>query len=772
VKTRAERRGSDARYFLRFAGTAALLVAGTLVLVLYVLPQRYVLSSGFREGNLSFPNPSTPFEPSAATRVAALPPLPPAPPADSAGSAVSTTEPAAGPAELFWERVLPLLEQRRFAEALPLFEAYLADFPGDVGVRREHGITLAAAGQREEGLIVLRALLEHEDDAELHLLLARLLRDLRRVDEADTHYAAALERAGDDPALVLEWARAHASVQAYADAERILRSGLERHPESVPLLVELARLHYWTDRLAEAERILSGLSDAELASADAVTLLEDVRLALAVPPEEPPPEPTLLELAVQAREADDFVLADSLFRAAIAEESTSVEIRQAYADFLQYEMEDLEGALEALREVERLTGGADPALQHRMALLEIWTDRPDDARTRLEALLGLLDVREARGDVEEGADPEATPPVTRADVLALLGDLERWGGHRLAAVERYESALAADPEHAAARAGLDAVRAEVDRQILETEEPRVGGLASALADTDEYVRADVGGEWLGVRGDWAWSTRAGNRWVEGFDVTGQLADGQGLFAELGGARWWRWGTVRTGARLGVQTVREDQTDVSVGGSVRLVGAAGRRTELRWDYQPAYESTNTLQSLQAEVRENGLTLEHARPLGERWSAALTAQAASLDHGDVSGAERNWRLSAGASAGRGVASGLVLGVAARALRYMDQAPDATGVRLYWDPELSLSLGPWAQYTLPLGVDWELMGRLSPAAAWIDERDAAPGGELVPDLSARLGLAHDGAQYRGSLELFYGQGRFRGYRSYGATLTFGIR
>ena len=72
---RPDRRGkSDTRYFLRFAGTATLLVSGTLVLVLYVLPQRYVLSSGFREGTLILPDPSTPFAPMNAARIAALPP--------------------------------------------------------------------------------------------------------------------------------------------------------------------------------------------------------------------------------------------------------------------------------------------------------------------------------------------------------------------------------------------------------------------------------------------------------------------------------------------------------------------------------------------------------------------------------------------------------------------------------------------------------------------------------------------------------------------------
>ena len=86
------RRRADARYLLTFVGTAGLLVSGTLVLVLYVLPERYVLSSGFVEGNLNLPDPTIPFEPVAPRLGAALPPAP----------APDTTV-VRGPAEIFWE---------------------------------------------------------------------------------------------------------------------------------------------------------------------------------------------------------------------------------------------------------------------------------------------------------------------------------------------------------------------------------------------------------------------------------------------------------------------------------------------------------------------------------------------------------------------------------------------------------------------------------------------------------------------------------------------
>jgi len=63
VPQRAKKKARDLRYLLRFGGTAFLLISGTLVLVLFVLPQRYVLSSGFRESGISFPTPETPFVP-------------------------------------------------------------------------------------------------------------------------------------------------------------------------------------------------------------------------------------------------------------------------------------------------------------------------------------------------------------------------------------------------------------------------------------------------------------------------------------------------------------------------------------------------------------------------------------------------------------------------------------------------------------------------------------------------------------------------------------
>lgn len=766
MATRGSRGGRRGGYVFRFIGTAALLVAGTLALVLYVLPERYVLSSGFREGALHLPNPSVPFEPAPPLRIAAIPGM-------TDGFAAATGEdPVRGPAELFWESVLPLLEAERYEEAIRLFTEYLSRHPGDPGVGREYGITLAAAGYPERAIPVLEGLLEVEDDDALHLLLARLLRDADRVDEAVEHYTLLIERSPDDVDLVVELARALSGIPDYPASEAVLLDALERDPGSVPLRAELVLVYYLADRLEEALALLDAMTEAEIETAGLTVIRANVVEWLTpVPDTTTVAPPTLLERAVRAREDDDFETADSLYREALAEDPADVGAWRAYADFLQYELEDFEGALAALEEVDGLTDGPDPALRYRMAQLEIWTDRLEPARQRLEALLADLPSGGAAAGRPAAGDTLATGfTPTLADVHALLGDLGRWNGERLEAVESYYAALEEDPDHQRAGEGLDILRADLDRFIAQSERPGLGAVASTLADTDDFERYDAGGLWAGIHGEWVWSTRSGGRWLSGLEPAGGSGSRSGLFAELEGGRWWRWGTVRTAAHLGVQNVRSNSTDLSIGASFRLVGDSGRRTDVSFDHQPAYVSARTLQSLAADVRQDRLTLSHSQPLSERWSAAVTAEAASLDHRAVGGADRNLRLQLAASIGRVLSPSLTLGLSSRALRYRDAAPDATAVRLYWDPELSVSAGPYLQLRQPLGTWWSATAQLNPGLAYIDERGRAT--EVVPDLSGRLGLAREGARYRTSIELFYGQGRFSGYRSYGVDLSFSAR
>lgn len=258
--------------------------------------------------------------------------------------------------------------------------------------------------------------------------------------------------------------------------------------------------------------------------------------------------------------------------------------------------------------------------------------------------------------------------------------------------------------------------------------------------------------------------------MEGLEPAGGPGDRQGLFADVEGARWWRWGTVRTAAHLGVQNVRTNDVDLGVGASARFVGGSGRRIDVRFDHEPAFAVTNTLQSVAVNVRQDRLGVVHSQPLSRVWSATVSAEAASLEHRGISGADRNLRLQLGASVGRALSESVTLGLASRALRYSDAAPDVTTVRLYWDPNLSLSVGPYLQLTRPVSTWWTLTARANPGVGYIDERGRS--GEVVPDLSGRLGLLRDGAKYRTSIELFYGQGRFTSYRYYGLDISFSAR
>jgi len=742
----------DSRYLIRFGGTAFLLISGTLVLVLYVLPQRYVLSSGFRESGISFPTPTTPFVPVPVVRMVArsLPEVP----------AVI----APGPAEVFWDKVTPLLEGDRYADAIPLFQSYLRDHPADRDARREYAITLLAAGRAPQAIPELRRLLTEQDDLERRLLLARTLRELGRTGEASEEYAALLEAYPDDQGLWLEWAQAHAWVEDYDGAARVLERALARHPNSVPLRVEFARVEFSRNRLEAAEALLAGLDERALAAADGVTLRDAVAAALFVPDPvvEPVAPPTLSDQAATARVAGDFDRAVELFEEALRERPEDVEIWQAYADLLEYELADLEGARAALLEVERL-GPRDAGLQRRLAQLEIWTGRNAEARQRLMALLPFLE-----------SDAEA------ADVQAMLGDLDRWDGDRVAAARRYGLALEGDPANQRARDGFVALEVEVARTLVEVEEPRVGATTYALGDTDDFSRLDVGGEWVEVEERWAWGGQAGNRWLDGRALDNSAAESQqGVYVDLEAARWWRWGTLRSAAQFGVQRVFADW-EYSVGASLAHRGTSGTQTEISIEHGPAYPITATLQSAAIGVVQDHVAVSHARPLNERWSLAVNAEGAWLRSNldSIPGAqnESTARFGSALTVGRQMTEALTLGVATRAVGYTSPGPVVTDVsavqrRLFWDPRLALSTGPFARVSHDLSATWTLTGMLNPGVAFLDERTSAGWG-VVPHVSAEAGIRREGARFWTALDLFYYQGQFDGYRSYGARLTVSAR
>lgn len=361
----------------------------------------------------------------------------------------------------------------------------------------------------------------------------------------------------------------------------------------------------------------------------------------------------------------------------------------------------------------------------------------------------------------------------------MLGDLRRWQTDRPGAAERYRLALVADASNERANAGLAALDAEVARQLVEIEAPRFGGSAYSLADTDEFTRVDLGGDWVQVGGPWVVGGTLGNRWISGVALDGTSADRQGAFVDLEGARWWRWGTLRTAIDLGLQRLGSTW-DPSLGASVGFRGQDGSTSEVRYEHGPAHPLAATLQSVLAEVVQDHVSVSHARPLGEDWSVSgavdgawLRANADSVAGGTAPGVGR---LQAALTLGRSVSPSVTLGLATRALGFTRGAPVTSlaggGVlRLFWDPYMVLSAGPFAQLTRDLATNWRLTGRVGPGVAFIDERGVGEAA-WVPHVSAEAGVRREGARFWTALDLFYYQGQFDGYRTYGARLTLSAR
>jgi tetratricopeptide (TPR) repeat protein len=669
-----------------------------------------------------------------------------------------------GPAELFWEETGPLLRAERYAEALAGFETYLETFPGDRSVQREYAITLDRAHRSREAVPVFMALLEAEDDPDLRVLLARSLRDQGRLQEASTQHELLVERAPGDVALTLEWSRALSWGQRYSESAAALEASLAVRPDAPEIRVELARILFWSGRVEEAGEVIAGMPADVLAEVDALGLRDDIVAANTSPPTTPQ-EPEVLSVLEQGRRAmaqEDYAAATELFRLALEEDPSDPEALSTYADLLQFQLEDLEGAREVLLRLDE----PGPKLQLRIAQLAVWTGREEEAALRLEELL-----RDVQPGVRGGEYEAVIDEPQIAAIRALLGELYRWDGRRTEAAASYREALRVDPDNVQARSGLEDLRADVNRQVEEEESPGLGTVISSFSDSDDFNRLDLGLEGVFIEGTWVWTARSGVRLLEGAGSPGGEAAENGVFAEVEGARWWRWGTLRTGLRLGVEEVRPDGVDLSLGASLHWSDLGGFRTDLRFDHGPAYPLTVTLQSALGRLRQDRFSAGLGREIGDAWSLTLNGDAAWLDvagSGAADGGEGSLRLEAGANLGRPVSESIVLGMSARALTYTEAAPTLAGRRLFWDPESVFSAGVYARWTNGISGAWELRTLLNPSVALIRER-GSPGSDGVPHFSAEAGLTRRGARVRTSLDAFYYQGRFEGYRAYG--LRFGV-
>ncbi len=735
------------RYGLRFGLTAAALGGLTLVLVLLVLPRRYVLGSGFQESGVSFPAGEAPFTPG--NGVPRDAPAFPTFVTFADAPSVASGSGGSGPAETLWDMATPLMDRERYDVAAALFEDYLEDFPDDRSVLREYAIVLHWAGRTDATVSVLERLLGGADDREVRLVLARTLRDLGRPEEAHSEYRTLWGRS-QEAGLALEWSRSWSWATRYAEGIDVLKGALARFPGHPELQVELARLHYYAGDLPMAASILGALHEGTLRRLDALTLRDDVASALAVPPAPETPTPTLLFRAVEARSEGRLEDAEELFRAALAEDPGDAAGWRAWADFLQYEKDDYIGARDALLRVLVLEGGDDPT-ELRIARLESWSGDSGAAEDRLESLL----------EKPSGTTRAAGGEVSTADVLALLGDLRRWDGDRVGALRRYEAATELDPDHPEARAGLEALRADVARVISSQEGGAgAGSRASALGDTDDYRRFDLRGEAGGNRGAWVWRGGVGYRWLSGIDLTGGAGRLQGLWGDFELARWSRQGTIRTGVRVGGDDVADSEPVLSA--SVRLLLPGSATAELAWDRGPGYLLLGTLQSGLAGYAYDRITLRGSRALTPAWSLSGDVQAARLDS-DIGEIDPSFRLSVAAGITREWSPGVTWGAQLRALLFTDEAPVSGGRPLFWDPEGVVSGGPFMGLRQILSPEWTLRARAGAGAAYLDEA-RLDNATWAPQLDLLLGIDYGGSRLRGEAEAFYLQGQFQGYRSWG--------
>lgn len=760
--------GKAGRYFFGLTTTTLVLGGLTLFLVLVVLPRRYMLSVGLVESGTSFPSEAAPFAPPEEVRQPAQP-LPPPPP-----------EVPRGPAEIFWEAVDPLLAQGRYQQALPVFRDYLAANPQDDDARREYAITLSRAGHPQEAVRVFQSLLAEEDDPDLRLSLARSLRDLGRLNEAGAQYAILMRQSPDDPGLALEWGKALAWGKRYDQAAGFLEEALERFPASGEIRLQLARVYYWSNELDAADRVLAGMEGPVAESSEFVALREGVTTAL-TPPEEPEDSlpPTVLDLAAEAMAEEDYREAAELYARAVADAPEEVDIRTTYANILQYQLDDMEGAREELLVVEELAE-PDLTLRFRLAQVDLWTGRTELAEARLTGILEELQaetagaqVADSASVVAQGADSAAAAPPGVDEIQAMLGDIQRWRGDRVQAAQLYEEALEADSTNQRAESGLEEVEAETREVIHDAEEPGVGINAYGIFDSDEFSRVDLGASGVRFAGDWVWRVRAGQRWLEGSDLFGSLEDQQGQFLDLESARWWRQGTIRSGIRLGMEQIRPGENEVTLGASLHFGNLGGFRTDFTYEHGPAYPLLLTLQSLESGVVQDRISAVLSRAFGPRWSIFVAADATRIHTDETLGTSdpNTLRLEGSLSVGRAMSDALTLGLTGRALTFTRAAPTPNDIRLFWDPRGMVAGGAYARLEKPLNDNWRWNLRVSPGLAFIDERRGV-GSSLVPHFSSEGGLSHLGDRFRTELNLFYYQGRFDGYRAYGMRVSITAR
>jgi tetratricopeptide (TPR) repeat protein len=702
----------------------------TSVFVLVVLPKRFILQAGLVESGITFETEILPFQPPERQ-----------PDIQPTSQMAATVEPGVGvgPAELFWAEVLPLLTAGDYQAALPVFNDYLSDYPGDLDVLREYAVALVRGGRPEEAEVVYRTLIE-AGEVGYRLELARLLRDRGDLNQAIALFNAVVRENPENSDVRLELARALLWGEKYDEAVALYRELAHQDPRSLPVRLELAQALYWKGQPEEAFGLLSGYP-----SHDSGWPVVD-SLLIEIVPQIAPRALTFPELIQRAIDAGHVTLASELYTRMLLRSSVDSDRWEQWVDFLQYQLEDLEAARSALMSRDSSVG-LSPDSRYRLAQLHVWTNREEMGKAELQYLLSM--------------DPQ------RAEAWVLLGNLHRWDGDRLRAWDAYSRALELSPGNADALAGMGEIRTQVDLAISERDETGVSPRVAFFRDSDDYRRLDMG---LEAAKRW-YSTvlvlRTGYRYLDGPEAIAASGSQNGPFVELEVVRWWRLGTVRTSVTAGVQELEALGSEPTFNARIEIPNAAGTALQASFAHGPAYPHTATLGSVLGGVRSDDIQVSAYRSLGKRWSVAGAATLVSLRGGGVD----NWRMSGSVTAASQISGLFRAGLTSRVLTHTDAAPMLNARRLYWDPSAFWTNSLLIELRTPEGERWFVFGRLTPGFALARERETS-GTQWVPQFATEAGAGHDVGRFTVEADVGYYRGRAGDYNSLAANLRLSIR
>jgi tetratricopeptide (TPR) repeat protein len=733
-------------YWLSFLVIVLLLAGVTGAFVLWVLPSRFVFTSGLPSSGVSFPVAGTLFSTEDLVLVDPRPaPDPPveAPEEDPAEAPL----PEPGPAERLWSQVGPLMEAGEEEAAVSIFAAYLEDHPDDLDAWVEYGVALARSGQPREAEEAFQRVVRERDDRRALLEWAVLLRDREAWEPAAEIYMALLEDTPEDLPTRVELARTLAADQRLEMARDEYHTLLAQRPERHDLRLELAQVLWTADEPEAAIQVADQIPPDTQEHPAARAFTEQVELALAPPAEPEEVETDPLALAQVAIEEEDEEAVRAFYLADREAEELSPERALQWADLFQYRLDDPGTTIQLLE--ERATIQEPTAeLRLRLARLYVWTGAETRARREIDRLLAV-----------DEDHPEA---------WALLGDLQRWDGLRPAAADAYARALSLDPEESQALEGRESLTEETRRYVTSTEDPGVGITTSGFRDSEGFRVLDLAARGAILqRGALGASARTGYRSLRGERPDLSIGRDEGGFAELDLFRWWREGTVRAGLTLGVEHLQDGGTEHLFGAQFQAEQLGHWSVEGMYDRNRGYAVLSSIQSLDQQILADRVAIAIAGRPARSWSVSANAEVATLS-GSV---DRNWRMGAGASGYRDLTPTIRVGLTSRVLTFAEPAPVELEQRSYWDPELFWSSGIPVEFRTARHQGWNVYARVTPGAGLVRERDDTDA-YWSAQLEGEGGIRYFGENASFNMNLFSMHGREGDYNASGLSLGMTLR